>query len=444
MSLEQLTYRKFAWKQFKKNKPGLFSFYVLIILVFIALFSPFLANDQPLYIRYHGESFYPAFSTLINETASDKVVNKSNGDTIKFTYCDVDWRRVDLESIWWPLIAYSPNKIDNYNRDYTGPNSTQRLLDSSGKVVNLPRRIRHVLGTDKLGRDVASGLIHGTRISLTVGLISMLIATIIGLLLGSFAGFYGDYGIKLTRLQFWLGWVGIILGYFYGFYVRKSIIIDALEQGAFYGAMQIVLGLLILILLTLLLSKLGKLLSIGNFLKSEVDFPIDSYVNRAIEILNSIPVLILIISLSSLMSGGSIGMLILIIGITGWTGVARLIRAEMLKIRQLEYVQAAKTLGFSDLRIIIKHALPNGIAPVFVTFAFGVASAILTESGLSFLGIGVPPDTITWGSLLSAGRSEFEAWWMVIYPGLAIFITITVFNLMGEGLRDALDPKHEK
>jgi len=444
MSSKQLTYRQFAWIQFKKNKAALISFYILFVLFIIAIISPFIANDQPLYIKYHGERFYPAFRTLTDKVASDQVVNHETGDTIKFIFKDVDWRRIELDNVWWALVPYSPNRIDNYNRDYTGPNVKQRLLNYKGNMIELPSRLRHVMGTDKLGRDVASGLIHGTRISLSVGLLSMLIATVIGLFLGGCAGFYGDFGINLTRLQFWFIWLGVIVGYFYGFSVRKSIVVKALEESVFYGTFQAILGVVILILIVLVFSKIGRLLSFGRFLSQKVNFPIDSYVNRIIEILNSIPLLILIISLSSLMSGGSVAMLIIIIGITGWTGVARLIRAEILRIRQLEYIQAARVLGFSDIRIVLKHAIPNGLAPVFVTFAFGVASAILTESGLSFLGIGVPPDTITWGSLLSLGRAEFEAWWLVLYPGLAIFITITVYNLIGEGLRDALDPKHKK
>ncbi len=444
MSSKQITYRQFAWMQFKKNKAALISFYILFILVIVALISPFIANDQPLYIKYHGEHFYPAFRTLTDKVASDQVVNHETGDTINFTFTDVDWRRVELDNVWWALIPYSPNRIDNYNRDYTGPDVKQRLLNYKGKMIELPSRLRHFMGTDKLGRDVASGLIHGTRISLSVGLLSMLIATIIGLFLGSCAGFYGDFGINLTRLQFWFIWLGVFVGYFYGFSVRKSIIVESLEESIFYGSFQAFLGVVILIFIVIVFSKIGKLLSFGSFLTKKVNFPIDSYVNRIIEILNSIPLLILIISLSSLMSGGSVAMLIIIIGITGWTGVARLIRAEILRIRQLEYIQAARVLGFSDIRIILRHAIPNGLAPVFVTFAFGVASAILTESGLSFLGIGVPPDTITWGSLLSLGRAEFEAWWLVLYPGIAIFVTITIFNLLGEGLRDALDPKYRK
>ncbi len=441
---EQLTYRQYAWKQFKKNRPALVSFYVLILLVFVAVFSPFLANDQPLYIEYKGESFYPAFRTFSDESAQDQVIDAQTGDTINFIFKEVDWRRVELESVWWPLVTYSPNQIDKYNRDYTNPNGEQRLRSATGEIIEMPSRLRHVMGTDKLGRDVASGLIHGTRISLLVGLVSMSIAVIVGLILGASAGYFGDFEIKLTRLQFWFGWLGLFLGYFYGFYVRGENMSLAFREGALDGTLSVLFGFVIWGLVVFIFSKVGKYLSVGSFLRKIVYLPLDSYVNRMIEVLNSLPIIIVIISLSSLVSGGSLWLLMVIIGLTGWTGVARLIRAEMLRIKQMEYIQASKVLGFSNFRIIVKHAVPNGLAPVFVTFAFGVASAILTESGLSFLGIGVPADVVTWGSLLSLGRAEFEAWWLVIYPGLAIFITITVYNLIGEGLRDALDPKHKK
>ena len=107
----------------------------------------------------------------------------------------------------------------------------------------------------------------------------------------------------------------------------------------------------------------------------------------------------------------------------------------------MEYIQAGQSLGFSEARIIFKHALPNGVAPALVAIAFGVAAAILIESSLSFLGVGVPPDVVTWGSLISSGRQNYAAWWLVIFPGLAIFVTVAVYNLLGEGLRDATDPK---
>ena len=441
---EQLTYRQYAWKQFKKKKSALYSFYILLLLVVVAILSPFLANDQPLYMEYKGESFYPAFTTLFDDAASESFIQKETGDTIEFVYKEVDWRRENIEDAWWPMVTYSPGKYDKYNRDYAHPNQPQRFRNKEGKMVELDTKFRHYLGTDKLGSDIASGLIHGTKISLLVGVFSMGIASIVGLLLGAIAGFYGDYGLNVTRLQFWFGWLGVVLGYFYGFYVRLTDMSASFDDSVIRGALSVLFGIIIWAGIVLIMSELGKLLSKGQFLSKRIELPIDSYINRIIEILNSLPLLILIISISTLISGGSLAILIVIIGLTGWTGVARLVRAEMLRIKRLEYVQAGKVLGYSDFRIIFKHAIPNGLAPVFVTFAFGVASAILTESGLSFLGIGVPADVVTWGSLLSLGRAEFEAWWLVIYPGLAIFITITVFNLIGEGLRDALDPKHRK
>jgi peptide/nickel transport system permease protein len=129
-----------------------------------------------------------------------------------------------------------------------------------------------------------------------------------------------------------------------------------------------------------------------------------------------------------------------IIGLTSWPGVARFTRAELLKVRNMDYVTAAEALGFSSTRTIFRHILPNAIAPVLVISAFGIASAILTESALSFLGFG-SASTVSWGSILSVARGATYAWWMAVFPGTAIFITVTVYNLLGEGLRDALDPR---
>jgi len=193
-----------------------------------------------------------------------------------------------------------------------------------------------------------------------------------------------------------------------------------------------------------LFNLIGKYIRLRGFLGVMVPLKIDSYVSRCIEVLNSLPTLLLIITIAAILEERSLFVLMIIIGATSWTGIARFTRAEFLKLRELEYIQAAQVLGYSNFRIIFKHALPNGLAPVFVSIAFGVASAILVESSLSFLGIGVPEDIVTWGSLLSLGKEEFDAWWLVIFPGFAIFITITVYNLIGDSLRDALDPKYTK
>jgi peptide/nickel transport system permease protein len=132
-----------------------------------------------------------------------------------------------------------------------------------------------------------------------------------------------------------------------------------------------------------------------------------------------------------------------ILGLTGWVGIARFVRGEFLKVRAMDYVAAAQSLGASDSRIMLRHVLPNAIAPVLVSMSFGVAGAILTESALSFLGIGVPAQLVTWGSLLSVAQSNSSAWWLAVFPGAAIFVTVLAYNLLGDGLRDALDPREQ-
>ena len=129
------------------------------------------------------------------------------------------------------------------------------------------------------------------------------------------------------------------------------------------------------------------------------------------------------------------------IGLTSWTGNARLTRGEVLKVRNMDYVSAATSLGLTNKRIIFRHVLPNAIAPVLVSGAFDVAGAILIEAALSFLGFGVAATTVTWGSVLSEARGATESWWLAVFPGFMIFITVVAYNLVGEGLRDALDPR---
>lgn len=168
---------------------------------------------------------------------------------------------------------------------------------------------------------------------------------------------------------------------------------------------------------------------------------IDMVISRAIEVMLCFPTFFLILTVLAFV-GPSIYNIMIVIGITQWTGIARLIRGEFLKFREREFVLAAKQAGASDLRLIFKHLLPNALAPVLVSASFGVASAILTESALSFLGFGVPPQVASWGAVLSEAQSYMDvAWWLTLAPGLAIFLTITAYNLVGEGLRDAIDPK---
>ena len=168
---------------------------------------------------------------------------------------------------------------------------------------------------------------------------------------------------------------------------------------------------------------------------------IDIVLSRLIEVMMCFPTFFLILTVLAFV-GPSIYNIMAIIGITGWTGVARLVRGDFFKFRQREFVVAAEVMGMSPWRIAFRHLLPNAMAPVLVSATFGVAAAILVESSLSFLGFGVPPSTPSWGSVLSQAQAYMDiAWWLTLAPGFAIFLTITAYNLVGEALRDAIDPQ---
>ncbi|MEW6443497.1 MAG: ABC transporter permease [bacterium] len=168
---------------------------------------------------------------------------------------------------------------------------------------------------------------------------------------------------------------------------------------------------------------------------------IDVVISRLIEIMICFPTFFLILAIMAFLPP-SIYNVMFVIGVTGWTGVARLVRGEFLRLRSQDFVVASRTLGARDTRVIFRHILPNAMAPVLVSATFGVAGAILVESSLSFLGFGVPPPTPSWGDILSQSRAYIDfAWWLTLFPGLAIFITVTAYNLVGEGLRDAIDPR---
>ncbi len=147
------------------------------------------------------------------------------------------------------------------------------------------------------------------------------------------------------------------------------------------------------------------------------------------------PKILILLTLAAVLKNKSVEMVIAIIGLTSWTGVSRYTRAELLKIRNLPYIDAARLQGMKPLRILYKHALPNALSPVVIEIAFLISGSILAESSLSFLGVGVPVEISTWGSILSEGRQDFDAWWMVVFPGLAIFITVLLFNSLGQRLR---------
>ena len=411
-----------AWRNFKKNKLAYYSLWVVISLVFVAIFADFLAYNKPYYAVYKGKTYFPLFYDYAEKLGLYQWDNEMRR---------LDWRAADLESAIWPPVRYLPSEIDLRNAQSVGPFDEQDVRTW---------KERHWLGTDELGRDLLSGLIHGSRISLSVGIVSVGIASIIGILLGAFAGYFGDTRLTMSRASLFGLIIGLFLGFFYAFFVRSYTLSDALSQSIGKLAWELLISLVIFVVIIALMVILFRPLKKIKWFAEKVPLWVDITISRLIEVMVSIPTLLLIVSISAI-AEPSIFLVMVIIGLTSWTRIARFTRGEMLRVRSLEYIQAAQAIGMSELRIILRHALPNALAPVFIAIAFGIAAAILVESSLSFLGIGVPPSVVTWGSLLSAANKAPSAWWLAIFPGFAIFITVTAFNLVGEGLRDALDPR---
>jgi peptide/nickel transport system permease protein len=176
---------------------------------------------------------------------------------------------------------------------------------------------------------------------------------------------------------------------------------------------------------------------LAGYLRGGADF----LISRLIELGLTFPAFFLILVIMALLERSSIWTVVLVLGLTGWTHVARLVRAEALRIRELDYITAARACGAGPARVMLRHVLPNAMGPVWVNAAFGVAGAMVAEAALSFLGFGTPPPTASWGELMGQGFEFPDRWWLVLCPGLLLFITVTALNLLGEALRDAGDPR---
>ena len=301
----------------------------------IALFAPLLASDKPYYLRIDEKTSYPILTEL---PIFKRYIRYPE-------LVGIDARKIKLGPGDRRILAPVPYSPTEYDLDVplVGPNDA------------------HPLGTDEQGRDVLARMIHGSRVSLSVGFVAVGLYVFIGIVVGALAGFYG-----------------------------------------------------------------GK---------------VDMIVSRVIEIVMCFPTFFLILAVLAFV-GPSLYNIMIVIGLTGWAEIARLVRGDFFKLRRQDFVVGIQAAGAKNMRIIFRHILPNAMAPVMVSATFGVASSILVESSLSFLGFGVQPPTPSWGEILSQSRDFMDiAWWLVLFPGAAIFSTITAFNLVGEGLRDAIDPR---
>ena len=293
----------------------------------------------------------------------------------------------------------------------------------------LPPMGIYLFGTDNLGRDVFSRMLQGAWVSLTVGFVAVGISVIIGIFMGGVSGYFGQKHIRGDHILFL---ILLPAGIAFLFLDVKPLWL-ALLGGVIWG-----------FVLSFGWRKVWKSQSLPKWLITPLHIgtiSIDTLIMRFVDIMLCFPSFFLILTVVALLPA-SIYNIMIVIGLTSWMGATRFVRAEFLSLREQDFVTAARALGVSDWRIIFRHMIPNAIAPVLVSATIGVATAILTEAGLSFLGFGVPPPHATWGNILSDGkRFIFDAPWLTFIPGFAILIVVLAFNLFGEGLRDILNPK---
>jgi peptide/nickel transport system permease protein len=286
----------------------------------------------------------------------------------------------------------------------------------------------YLMGTDDLGRDVFARMLQGAWVSLTVGFVAVGISVLIGIFMGGIAGYFGQHHIRVDHI---LMTVLLISGA--GLVMAHSIR---------FGAALLCLTLAYIFYSFFTQNRSGEK-SVPSwakvFRKNAVS--VDTMIMRIVDIMLCFPSFFLILTVVALLPA-SIYNIMIVIGLTSWMGTTRFVRAEFLSLREQDFVAAVKTLGAGNFRIIFRHMMPNAIAPVLVSATIGIATAILTEAGLSFLGFGVPPPHATWGNILSDGKNFiFDAPWLTFIPGIAILIVVLSFNLFGEGLRDVLNPK---
>ena len=353
--------------------------YFLALLLLTGLLARFVANDRPIVASYDGAVTWPVFKAAAT------------------TEQEPDWAIT-------PPVPYRASATDlsvpAYQPPLAGP---------------------HVLGTDGLGRDTLAGLINGTRVAVLVGLGSLLVSLLVGLPLGAVAGFFGNGGLRASRGGAIALLTGLPLGLSYGF-------VSLLPLVGFGPRFIVMLMLVTVVAVSLSWLLFRPLRRLWPALSRPVGVPVDGGVLLILELTASIPGLVLLITLLAFVDHPPLWLLIVVIGLLSWTPVARFLRAELLRIRELPYIAAARMSGVGEMRLLIRHAMPNALGPVGVVAAFMVGGSILAEAMLSFLGIGVPVGEVTWGSMLQHSRARPDAWWLAVFPGLLLTLTVLACN----------------
>ncbi len=379
---------------------------ICLIWLFTALFADQLANELPLTCKIDGQRHFPAF----RETLS-KVSGQSSP---RIYYLS---KKEEMESVIRAPIPYSPQTIDRANAGYKSPLGPQNISSL---------RYRHWLGTDGMGRDVLAGLIHGSRVALIIGLVSVLAAMLVGVLFGAAAGYFGDRGWRLNKLEIAGGAIILSVG-LYLLYLQ----LDYGGSWLYFGAWLLGSAVLVYLWSSTVKTRLRAYLSSFRISRT-MGIPLDLMLLRLIEIFRAVPSLFILLALLAIIESPGILQMSLIISLLMWPAFARYTRAEFLSLREQEFVQAARLLRRSNNYIIFREIMPLAIPPIAVAAAFGVSSAILAESTLSFLGIGFSAEQVSWGSMLNEARLYFKAWWLAVFPGMAIFAVILSMNSLGD------------
>lgn len=385
------------------------------VLLVLALLRDVLANGRPLFCRLEGQVYYPGLRTIL--VRPEVSYGNRTIDSLELTRGWRAYRKYD--AVLFAPIPFSPGEKEPRANGGLGAQGPGSLANDGG------RGYRHWLGTDDDGRDVTAGMIAGARIALLTGLVAMGLALLIGIFLGALAGFWGDDRLQ-TRLGRLLATLpGLPVAWFYAFVAGPYVAPTAVIW---------MKNLLIFVGIVLIFNILGKWLSRLPGLSRLVILPADLLVMRFGEIFNALPKFIFLLIVARLFGGQqSILLMIALIGALSWPHVASLVRAEMLRVRALDFVLAARGLGLPEVQVLLRHALPNALRAAYMAAALGVAGAIQLEAALSFLGLsGAGMEGASWGMLLHAAREARSAWWLALPPGLAICIVVLALNRVSE------------
>lgn len=390
--------------------------YTLLLLLALALCRDFVANERPLWCTVGGQSFFPALRAAWPGSGTRHYA----GTPLAEVEEKKAWPGLPPGAAIFPPIPFQPDH---------GLGAERGLPPGTPSALYAGTR-KHWLGTDGEGRDVAAALVSGARVAVLSGLVAMGIALSIGLLLGLLAGYFGDDGLRVARVQVVLGLLSLPVAWYCALPARTAALGDPQQPNALM--VSVLIGVAVLVAFALA----GWWLSRRGIFRKKMTLPADLLVMRSAEVFSATPRLLVIVAVSALadQKSQSAWLMMALIGAMSWPGVARLVRAELLKVREMDFMLAARGLGYSDLRIMLRHALPNAIRAVLVAFALGVSSVILLEASLSILGYGLRSNrSPSWGMLLQGAKDNPAHWWLVLFPTLAIAsVVLALHRLVDE------------